>query len=85
MIKCTEGLAIKSREKLESVKILVVGNGGREHAIVWTLLQSPQVTQVLCVPGNGGTATMERCQNLSFRVDDFAGIARFAEVNGLRW
>ena len=83
MIKCTEGLAIKSREKLESVKILVVGNGGREHAIVWTLLQSPQVTQVLCVPGNGGTATMERCQNLSFRVDDFAGIARFAEVNGV--
>jgi phosphoribosylamine---glycine ligase len=65
------------------VKILVVGNGGREHAIVWTLLQSPQVTQVLCVPGNGGTATMERCQNLSFRVDDFAGIARFVEVNGI--
>jgi phosphoribosylamine---glycine ligase len=65
------------------VKILVVGNGGREHAIVWTLLQSPQVTQVLCVPGNGGTATMERCQNLSFRVDDFAGIARFVEVNGV--
>jgi phosphoribosylamine---glycine ligase len=65
------------------VKILVVGNGGREHAIVWTLLQSPQVTQVLCVPGNGGTATMDRCQNLSFRVDDFGGIARFAEVNGV--
>jgi phosphoribosylamine---glycine ligase len=65
------------------VKILVVGNGGREHAIVWTLLQSPQVTQVLCVPGNGGTAIMDRCQNLSFRVDDFAGIARFAEVNGV--
>jgi phosphoribosylamine---glycine ligase len=65
------------------VKILVVGNGGREHAIAWALLQSPQVTQVLCVPGNGGTATMARCQNLSFRVDDFAGIARFAEVNGV--
>jgi phosphoribosylamine---glycine ligase len=65
------------------VKILVVGNGGREHAIAWSLLQSPQVTQVLCVPGNGGTATMERCQNLSFRVDDFGGIARFAEVNGV--
>ncbi len=65
------------------MKILVVGNGGREHAIVWALLQSPQVTQVLCVPGNGGTATMERCQNLSFRVDDFGGIARFAEVNGV--
>jgi phosphoribosylamine---glycine ligase len=65
------------------VKILVVGNGGREHAIAWSLLQSPQVTQVLCVPGNGGTATLERCQNLPFRVDDFGGIARFAEVNGV--
>lgn len=65
------------------MKILVVGNGGREHAIAWSLLQSPQVTQVLCVPGNGGTATMDRCQNLPFRVDDFAGIARFAEVNGV--
>jgi phosphoribosylamine---glycine ligase len=65
------------------VKILVVGNGGREHAIAWSLLQSPQVTQVLCVPGNGGTATLEGCQNLPFRVDDFGGIARFAEVNGV--
>jgi phosphoribosylamine---glycine ligase len=65
------------------VKVLVVGNGGREHAIAWSLLQSPQVTQVLCVPGNGGTATLERCQNLPFRVDDFGGIARFAEVNGV--
>ena len=65
------------------MKILVVGNGGREHAIAWSLLQSPQVTQVLCVPGNGGTATLERCQNLPFRVDDFGGIARFAEVNGV--
>jgi phosphoribosylamine---glycine ligase len=65
------------------VKILVVGNGGREHAIVWSLLQSPHITQVLCVPGNGGTAMMDRCQNLSFRIDDFAGIALFAEVNGV--
>ncbi len=65
------------------MKILVVGNGGREHAIAWSLLQSPQVTQVLCVPGNGGTATLARCQNLPFRVDDFGGIARFAEVNGV--
>jgi phosphoribosylamine--glycine ligase len=65
------------------VKILVVGNGGREHAIAWSLLQSPQVTQVLCVPGNGGTATLKGCQNLPFRVDDFVGIARFAEVNGV--
>jgi phosphoribosylamine---glycine ligase len=65
------------------VRILVIGNGGREHAIAWALLQSPQVTQVLCVPGNGGTAMMDRCQNLSLRVDDFAEIAEFAKVNSV--
>jgi phosphoribosylamine---glycine ligase len=66
------------------VKILVVGSGGREHAIAWKLLQSPKVTQVLCVPGNGGTARLDRCQNLSFRIDDFAGITRLIETNGVR-
>jgi phosphoribosylamine---glycine ligase len=66
------------------VKILVIGSGGREHAIAWKLLQSPTVTQVLCVPGNGGTAQLERCQNLSFQIDDFAGITRLVETNGVR-
>jgi phosphoribosylamine---glycine ligase len=66
------------------VKILVIGSGGREHAIAWKLLQSPEVTQVLCVPGNGGTAKLDRCQNLSFRIDDFAGITRLIETNGVR-
>jgi phosphoribosylamine---glycine ligase len=66
------------------VKILVIGSGGREHAIVWKLLQSSKVTQVLCVPGNGGTAKLDRCQNLSFQIDDFAGITRLIETNGVR-
>lgn len=57
------------------MKVLVVGSGGREHALAWKLLRSPQVEQVLCVPGNGGTATLERCQNIALSVEDFAGIA----------
>ena len=65
------------------MKILVVGNGGREHAIAWKLLQSPQVEQVFCVPGNGGTALMQRCQNLPLKIDDFAGIASFVKENGI--
>jgi phosphoribosylamine---glycine ligase len=65
------------------VRVLVVGNGGREHALVWKLLQSPQVQQVTCVPGNGGTATLERCHNLALALDDFAGISRFALVNNI--
>lgn len=65
------------------MKIIVVGNGGREHAIAWKLLQSPQVERVFCVPGNGGTALMERCQNLPLKLDDFAGIASFVKENDI--
>lgn len=65
------------------MKVLVVGNGGREHAIAWKLLQSKRVRQVICVPGNGGTATLPGCINLGMNVDDFEGIARFAEVQSV--
>jgi phosphoribosylamine---glycine ligase len=65
------------------VKVLVVGNGGREHALTWKLLQSDKVNQVICVPGNGGTAGLPRCHNLGINVLDFEGIARFALVNGI--
>lgn len=65
------------------MKVLVVGNGGREHALAWRLLQSEKVQQVTCVPGNGGTASMPRCQNLSLNMNDFEGMGRFALVNGI--
>ena len=57
------------------MKVLVVGSGGREHALAWTLLQSPAVESVVCTPGNGGTATMKGCLNLDVAVDDFTAIA----------
>jgi phosphoribosylamine--glycine ligase len=59
------------------VKVLVVGNGGREHAIAWKLVQSPQIAQCYCVPGNGGTATLRKCENVSFNGEDFEDIAQF--------
>lgn len=65
------------------MKVLVVGNGGREHALTWKLLQSQRIRQVICIPGNGGTATTERCQNVSLRVDDFEGMARFTVVQNV--
>ena len=58
------------------MKALVVGNGGREHALAWALLQSPNVEEVFCTPGNGGTATMKNCQNLPLAVVHFTGIAK---------
>ncbi len=65
------------------VKVLVVGNGGREHALVWSLLQSANVKQIYCVPGNGGTVGLERCHTLRLGTDDFEGIARFCRVNNV--
>lgn len=65
------------------MKVLVIGNGGREHALAWKLLQSDKIEQVVCVPGNGGTASMQGCQNLSLAVDDFAGISKYAINNDI--
>ena len=65
------------------MKVLVVGNGGREHTLAWKLLQSQEIEQVVCVPGNGGTASLVRCQNLPLSVDDFEGIGRFALMHGI--
>ena len=65
------------------MKALIIGGGGREHTLAWMLLQSPKITEVVCVPGNGGTATLPRCRNLALNVEDFEGIARVALVNNL--
>ena len=65
------------------MRVLVVGNGGREHALAWKFLQSPQVQQVVCIPGNGGTASLKNCRNLALSIDDFEGIARYALVNNI--
>lgn len=65
------------------MKVLVVGNGGREHALSWTLLQSEKVQEVFCVPGNGGTAQLKGCRNIAMSALDFEGIARLSLVNNI--
>jgi phosphoribosylamine--glycine ligase len=59
------------------MKVLVIGGGGREHAIVWSLQKSDRVTEVVCAPGNGGIAALARC--IPVDVADTAALIAIAE------
>ncbi len=63
------------------LRILVVGSGGREHALAWKLAQSPRAEKVYCAPGNGGIAQVAECVEIP--VSDAAGLADFAEREGI--
>ncbi|NCT81720.1 MAG: phosphoribosylamine--glycine ligase [Comamonadaceae bacterium] len=60
------------------MRVLVIGNGGREHALAWKLAQAERVSQVFVAPGNGGTARDERLQNVTIAVTDVRALADFA-------
>ncbi|MBO8171703.1 MAG: phosphoribosylamine--glycine ligase [Bacillaceae bacterium] len=63
------------------MKVLVIGQGGREHAIVWKLSQSPKVDKIYCAPGNGGIA--ELAQLVPISAMDFSGLAQFVKDEGI--
>jgi phosphoribosylamine--glycine ligase/phosphoribosylformylglycinamidine cyclo-ligase len=67
------------------VRVLLIGSGGREHALAWKLAQSPRVEVVFVVPGNGGTANASaKIFNVdSVKPDDFAGLVSFAQENDI--
>ncbi|HYN76831.1 MAG TPA: phosphoribosylamine--glycine ligase, partial [Lamprocystis sp. (in: g-proteobacteria)] len=60
------------------MKILIIGGGGREHALAWKAAQSPLAERVYCAPGNGGTALESGVENVAIAADDLAGLVRFA-------
>ena len=59
------------------MKILVIGQGGREHALAWKLSQSKKSKIIFVAPGNGGTSTEEKCVNVNIKANDFPGIRKF--------
>ncbi len=63
------------------MRVLVVGGGGREHALAWRLRRSPQVDALFCAPGNAGIADVAEC--LPIAADDLAGLERFARERAI--
>jgi len=63
------------------MKVLVIGSGGREHALVWKISQSPERPEIYCIPGNAGIAALAECHPL--KVTDISGISRFASEKGI--
>lgn len=63
------------------MKVLVVGGGGREHALVWKIAQSPMVEQIYCAPGNAGIAAIAHCVDIG--VTDLERLCRFALEQGI--
>ncbi|OTQ73480.1 MULTISPECIES: phosphoribosylamine--glycine ligase [unclassified Gilliamella] len=61
------------------MKVLVIGNGGREHALAWKAAQSPLVTKVFVAPGNAGTALEENLENINIKATDITGLLNFAQ------
>ena len=61
------------------MKLLLLGSGGREHALAWKIAQSPKIEKLYIAPGNAGTASVG--ENVNIKADDFAGIRQFVLDN----
>lgn len=65
------------------MKVLIVGGGGREHALAWKAAQSPRVNHVYVAPGNAGTALEENMENISIGAEDISALLDFARNNDI--
>ena len=75
---------LASRPRAErAVNVLVIGSGGREHALAWKVAQSPRVKSVFVAPGNAGTALEPRLKNVDIAADDVPSLVSFAKREGI--
>ncbi len=65
------------------MKVLVIGGGGREHALAWKTAQSPNVEKVFVAPGNAGTAREDKLENIDINVEDIDALKAFAQQNDI--
>src|SRR6478609_9294130 len=65
------------------MKVLVIGSGGREHALAWKIAQSPRVDEVLVAPGNAGTVSEAKCRNVGVDAKDIEGLLALVERQGV--
>ena len=65
------------------MKVLIIGGGGREHALGWKIAQSAKVTEVFVAPGNAGTALENKLHNVDIAVEDIAALVAFAQQQGI--
>jgi phosphoribosylamine--glycine ligase len=65
------------------IKVLVIGSGGREHALAWKLVQSSRVAEVIVAPGNAGTAREAGCRNVDIAVEDIANLLKLVQQEGI--
>ena len=64
-------------------KVLIIGSGGREHALAWKAAQSPRVEHVFVAPGNGGTVAEKKCANIAIEASDTKSLVSFAKTNAI--
>ena len=65
------------------MKVLIVGGGGREHALAWRVSQSPRVKQIFVAPGNAGTRLEPNTSNVEIAADDIEALLRFAREHAI--
>ena len=66
---------------LKYMKLLLLGSGGREHALAWKIAQSPKIEKLYVAPGNAGTSNV--AENVAIKGDDFDSIRKFVLENGI--